>query len=83
MSDVSQWKVVLVDDEPDSLNLLSEMLTLHNAEVYRAQDAHHLGSAPHFPRCPLPDSLPTMAAHLLVLAGSRAIQHPPTSDASS
>jgi CheY-like chemotaxis protein len=38
MTDLSHWKIILVDDEPDSLNLLSELLTLHNAEVYRAPD---------------------------------------------
>lgn len=38
MTDLSQWTIILVDDEPDSLNLLSELLTLHNAEVHRAAD---------------------------------------------
>ncbi|MCD4686319.1 MAG: response regulator [Anaerolineae bacterium] len=36
MTDISQWTIILVDDEPDSLNLISELLTLHNAEVLRA-----------------------------------------------
>lgn len=31
-----QWPIVLVDDEPDSLNLLSDMLMLNGADVYRA-----------------------------------------------
>jgi CheY-like chemotaxis protein len=36
MSELSQWKIVLVDDEPDSLNLIAEMLVLNGAEVYQA-----------------------------------------------
>jgi CheY-like chemotaxis protein len=36
MSEPTQWKIVLVDDEPDSLNLIAEMLVLHGAEVYQA-----------------------------------------------
>jgi CheY-like chemotaxis protein len=36
MSELTQWKIVLVDDEPDSLNLVAEMLVLNGAEVYQA-----------------------------------------------
>lgn len=36
MTDLSQWTIILVDDEPDSLNLISEMLMLHHAQVLRA-----------------------------------------------
>jgi CheY-like chemotaxis protein len=36
MNELMQWKIVLVDDEPDSLNLVAEMLILNGAEVYRA-----------------------------------------------
>ena len=36
MTDISSWKVILVDDEPDSLDLLHDILTLNGAEVYRA-----------------------------------------------
>jgi CheY-like chemotaxis protein len=36
MRNINEWKVVLVDDEPDSLNLIHEILTLHGAEVYEA-----------------------------------------------
>ncbi len=36
MTDVSLWKVILVDDEPDSLNLLHDILTFNGAQVYRA-----------------------------------------------
>ncbi len=36
MTDINQWKVILVDDEPDSLQLVHEILTLHGAEVYEA-----------------------------------------------
>jgi CheY-like chemotaxis protein len=36
MSELTQWKIVLVDDEPDSLNLIAEMLVLNGAEVYQA-----------------------------------------------
>ncbi len=36
MTDLSQWKVMLVDDEPDSLNLLADILALNGAQVYRA-----------------------------------------------
>lgn len=38
MTDITQWKVILVDDEPDSLNLLHDTLALNGAEVYRASD---------------------------------------------
>ncbi len=36
MIEIIRWKVILVDDEPDSLNLLHEILALNGAEVYRA-----------------------------------------------
>jgi CheY-like chemotaxis protein len=36
MTEIAQWKVILVDDEPDSLNLIHDILTLNGAEVYRA-----------------------------------------------
>jgi CheY-like chemotaxis protein len=38
MTDITQWKVILVDDEPDSLNLIHDILTLHGAEVHRAEN---------------------------------------------
>jgi len=37
MTDLSQWTVVLVDDEPDSLNLVADVLTLQGAEVHQAE----------------------------------------------
>jgi len=36
MSELMTWKIILVDDEPDSLNLVAEMLVLNGAEVFRA-----------------------------------------------
>jgi CheY-like chemotaxis protein len=36
MHNIHEWKVVLVDDEPDSLNLIHDILALHGAEVYGA-----------------------------------------------
>jgi two-component system CheB/CheR fusion protein len=36
MPDLSQWKVLLIDDEPDSLNLMHDMLQMNGAQVYRA-----------------------------------------------
>jgi CheY-like chemotaxis protein len=36
MTDITHWKVILVDDEPDSLNLIHDILTLNGAQVYRA-----------------------------------------------
>ena len=36
MTDLSQWVVLLVDDEPDSLNLMHDMLIHYGAAVYRA-----------------------------------------------
>jgi CheY-like chemotaxis protein len=36
MSDIAMWQVLLVDDEPDSLELISEVLTHEGATVYRA-----------------------------------------------
>ena len=35
-TDLSNWVVLLVDDEPDSLNLLSEIMAAQGANVYRA-----------------------------------------------
>ena len=40
MSTISEWKVILVDDEPDSLNLIHDILALNGAEVYRAASGH-------------------------------------------
>jgi len=37
MLDLSHWNVLLVDDEPDSLNLLHDVLSLNGAEVHRAR----------------------------------------------
>lgn len=34
--DRGNWKVLLIDDEPDSLDLIYDMLTLHGIEVQRA-----------------------------------------------
>lgn len=36
MSNIAEWAVVLVDDEPDSLDLLAEVLALNGAAPYRA-----------------------------------------------
>lgn len=36
MTDLSQWTVVLVDDELDSLNLVADVLALQGAEVHQA-----------------------------------------------
>lgn len=36
LSDISQWIILLVDDEPDSLNLLAEIVIGQGAEVHRA-----------------------------------------------
>ncbi len=36
MTDITRWKVILVDDEPDSLNLIHDILALNGAEVHRA-----------------------------------------------
>lgn len=38
MIDLTQWKVVLVDDDPDSLNLMHDIFALRGAEVYHATD---------------------------------------------
>jgi CheY-like chemotaxis protein len=35
MSNITDWHVLLVDDEPDSLELISEVLTHAGAEVFR------------------------------------------------
>ncbi len=34
----SQWQVLLIDDEPDSLNLVHDMLALNGVQVHRAQN---------------------------------------------
>jgi CheY-like chemotaxis protein len=36
MTELTHWRVILVDDEPDSLNLIHDILALNGAEVYRA-----------------------------------------------
>ena len=36
MTDLAPWNVILIDDEPDSLNLISDMLVLNGAQVHRA-----------------------------------------------
>ncbi len=36
MTDMSQWTVILVDDEPDSLNLLYDILQYNRVTVHRA-----------------------------------------------
>jgi CheY-like chemotaxis protein len=36
MTELTQWKVILVDDEPDCLNLLCEILTMQGVEVHHA-----------------------------------------------
>jgi CheY-like chemotaxis protein len=36
MTDISQWTVILVDDEPDTLNLIHEILTYQGAQVITA-----------------------------------------------
>lgn len=41
MTQMNQWTVILVDDEPDSLNLLYDILQFNNVTVYRATDGHH------------------------------------------
>jgi CheY-like chemotaxis protein len=38
MTDIAQWDVLLVDDEPDSLNLVADMLMLSGARAHRAAD---------------------------------------------
>ncbi len=35
-TDINEWVVLVVDDEPDSLNLLSEIIAAQGAQVYRA-----------------------------------------------
>jgi two-component system, cell cycle response regulator DivK len=36
MSDMSQWRVLLVDDEPDSLQLIHDLLAHNGIEVHKA-----------------------------------------------
>jgi CheY-like chemotaxis protein len=38
MTEPTYWRVLLVDDEPDSLNLIHDILTLNGARVHRATD---------------------------------------------
>lgn len=40
MSDVTTWRVLLVDDEPDSLDLAYDILALHGAQVARAASGY-------------------------------------------
>ncbi len=40
MSDITTWRVLLVDDEPDSLDLAHDILALHGAQVARAASGH-------------------------------------------
>jgi CheY-like chemotaxis protein len=36
-NDFSTWRALIVDDEPDNLNLLSDLLEFQGATVYRAR----------------------------------------------
>lgn len=36
MSDIATWQIIMVDDEPDSLDLVCEMLSHEGAEVHQA-----------------------------------------------
>src|SRR5450432_637058 len=38
MSEINSWKVLLIDDEPDSLDLIHDMLALHGADVQCANN---------------------------------------------
>lgn len=38
MTEPNLSRVILVDDEPDSLNLIHDILSLHGAEVHRADN---------------------------------------------
>lgn len=40
MIDTSAWIVVLVDDEPDSLNLIHDVLAVGGAQVHRISNGH-------------------------------------------
>jgi two-component system, cell cycle response regulator DivK len=40
MHDISHWKIILVDDELDSLNLIYDMLTLNGAEVHQTTNGN-------------------------------------------
>src|SRR5437899_13077291 len=40
MSEPSNWKVLVVDDEPDSLTLIHDMLTENGAQVYKAANGN-------------------------------------------
>ncbi len=37
-ADITTWRVLVVDDEPDNLELVSDFLTFSGATVYRAVD---------------------------------------------
>lgn len=36
MNNIDSWNIILVDDDPDSLHLLADMLDLSGADVYSA-----------------------------------------------
>jgi len=36
LTNITEWTVLLVDDEPDSLNLIHDILTLNGAAAHRA-----------------------------------------------
>ena len=38
MPEIKEWNVLLADDEPDSLSLLSDILSLHGAKVFKAHN---------------------------------------------
>ncbi|MBI5960102.1 MAG: response regulator [Chloroflexi bacterium] len=38
MADITRWIVILVDDEPDTLNLIHEILVYQGAQVYKASN---------------------------------------------
>lgn len=40
MSDLSQWRVLVVEDEFDSIQLVSKILRHHGVEVHIAHDGH-------------------------------------------
>lgn len=38
MPEINEWNVLLADDEPDSLSLIHDILSLHGARVYQASN---------------------------------------------
>lgn len=56
MPDISQWNVLLVDDEPDSLHLICDILSLNGARVFEASGGREAQ-----------DQLATMRPTLVVL----------------